>query len=245
MDPTRFDAIAKLVATDRSRPRLLRSLAGAAGGLLAARGGNAFAARRPPPRRHRCLRSGEGCAPDLGDEGNPGCCSGVCCEGTCCGRGSTCCQERVATGCCSAGETCTVLTGGGAAIVGCCPAGSKRLGEACVAAEECCGDLPVMGCVDGTCCATNATTCRANADCCSGSCMPTVINGIQTGICACMPDGGACTFAHECCSGACVHGACLSPCRPVGASCSPAARCCAGSMCVRGTCRPFEPPPGS
>ncbi len=84
----------------------------------------------------------------------------------------------------------------------------------------------------GPSCATPASACMADADCCA----PNVCRGGACGA-ACTPLEATCATSAECCSPAvCIAGVCRTACRPIDGACTSNADCCVPSSCTGGRC---------
>ncbi|MGH2532944.1 MAG: hypothetical protein ACRDJW_11660 [Thermomicrobiales bacterium] len=254
MDGTRFDDLARTVATSRrgALKALLAGLVGGAGGLL----GLGVAAQGCAPVRRRCGTDGE-------------CCSGLCdpASGRCaCGPGTEQCgldciiieqyqsDEENCGGCrvrCRRAPECQLP----ACIAGACAGvlDPDQVGQPCGRGGEVCGadgacscpaELPTAcrrGCVDT---ATDPNNCGA----CDHRC-PRMAHGTPVcsgGVCGIACDGGArfcgdrcCADLRDCCDGACCP---LGECCGIGGECSVEAcqpHCAIGGIAyVDGTANP-------
>ena len=165
-----------------------------------------------------CLGAGADCG------GDGQCCSGACDGGAClCGAPTAVCQ--VDADCCE-GEC---INGRCGCTTGNCPAGMTCYEGACCTlqcADRTCGDDGCGGWCSGVCCPIGAA-CRADGDCCGGTCQ-------DNGTCACGEIGDQCSVASDCCSNHCEGGACA--CIEAGSTCVNDTDCCSGVCLDDGTC---------
>lgn len=153
---------------------------------------------------------------------------------------------------CATGNACVPLGGfcgadGGASP--CCPGTQclgTELGSICL--------LPSTTTTDGgtndagaPSCKPNDQSCRASAECCSGTCAVGADGGL---VCrassTCSVSGGPCTASADCCTGlSCVipggssSGSCqASSCQSAGQTCSSSLACCSGLQCLSSTGQP-------
>lgn len=152
MDPTKFDALTKALATSTSRRQALKTIAATTIGSILGLGGigTAFA---------KCKDTGHNCSKD------EHCCSKVCCNGKCCAPGLVCNNGQCVTPCEGLGLPCTsdsqCCSGfcssticGGAGV--CCGVLTPCTSDS----DCCCGGL----CISGTCTCFTAGTLIAMAD---------------------------------------------------------------------------------
>lgn len=252
MDSSRFDQLARALATDASRRSVLGTLLATAGALL-----------RPRTGRTACVQPGEDCR--QGDA----CCAGhTCFEGVCdCPSGFLDARGRCAppppsdTTClaegspCASNADCCIDDGLTCQEGVCLPAITVQVG--CSGVGGPCG-------LSDVCCGAPATMCSAEGVCvCTDPLIPDRTGLSCVAVCGYPED--PCSDGSPCCEGAgtCVEGVCRCPddLRPCGASCvDPAVRyrrdpkncgsrgnacadgegCCEG-ICVDGDALPTDP----
>jgi hypothetical protein len=259
MDPSRFDALARLVASRAPRRAALRALAaGALGARLGLGAGDGAGATHAGCRHDGkdCARAGQ-------------CCSGRCAaNGTCqpctkagqCPRPANPCKRAVCTtggrcevrdkpaeaACPDDGDPCTddVCDGNGA-----CTHPPLDDGTTCGEGKACCGG----GCTAlgteadcarcGDACAADQSCVAGSCTCTAGSCPDGCCDGDQckpgTSAQVCGRNGGtcaACAGNDACCGGACAALGTEANCGACGNACNPARTCEAGACVCPGTC---------
>ena len=179
-----------------------------------------------------CFADGAPCARALD------CCSTGCMAGKC---GGLCTLEGDA--CTNSGECCSNICQGGRCSIDHANPDCRPTGEDCSSGEGsgCCNacDKETKRCGFGAdTCFAQGVACKANADCCRGTC--------TAGVCKtpCVATGAACTAGADCCTGTCSSAAvCALPppppgspaCLLVGDQCTTGAECgtanCFGGFC--------------
>jgi len=216
MDAQRFDALARSLATTRSRRTVLRGLVGGALGALFV---GVWHDRQEVTAAPPCL--GQTCVDAAG------CCGGTVCDltpgsptlGTCqpahgpCAATGTCASDAdcCATEVCQAGVC--VPTHGGCVLGGACPAGDA----------DCCGGEV---CANGVCVAASRQAgCPSGQIRCSGTCLDPSSDPANCGAC-----GAACGASQTCCGGTCVD------LQTDVNNCGGCGTTCAGTPCMGGRC---------
>jgi len=94
------------------------------------------------------------------------------------------------------------------------------VGAACKKSTDCLGGLRCDH-TSKTCqrpCAKSGNNCKADTECCSGSC--------RDGVCLCYAHGASCMWGDQCCDGSCnTEKVC---CRQTGTDCETNSHCCSG-----------------
>jgi hypothetical protein len=233
VDGSRFDRIAREMATSRSRRSLLKgltgSLAAAIAGTAGLRGADAAAG---------CKREGQVCRE------NPNCCSGLC--------GKDASGRRVCA--CPAGTTpCNGMCVNPATAFQTDKANCGACGNACRGGQICVnGTCANKGCTSAGQCPQPTGACQT-ATCISGACgITTAANGTPCN------DGNLCTTGDVCTNGVCggtpvvctaldqchdagtcdpATGVCTNPDKANGTACTDPDPCTTNDVCTSGVCR--------
>lgn len=211
MDESRFDDLAKRLATRRSRRGVLKALGTA---TLAALGLGMSEGTALAKDKGDCRSAGHPC------EGNQSCCTGLECRVTGPGSAARCMEPSCTpTTCLAQGVTCGPILDGCGGTLDC---------GSCSAPQTCGGGgAPgVCGCTDESQSITCANRCGTVFNNCG--------RAVDCGPC-CVAAGQACTNDSACCSGMCDQGICLARPGETGAACDSQVDCAIG-VCCDGYC---------
>lgn len=214
MDPSRFDALARVLSAPDSRRRVLGLLTAVpvAGGLLGILTPEESEAAGRRARRKKAHKHGKGrrrkhgkhkkkCTPDSRAQT---------CAGRC-GRVINNCQQAVDCGSCACTPACAVcLTcqDQGANAPGTCIADPTQQGQTCGAAGQICQADGTCACDAGSC--PDCTTCGGDGVCtpCAACCDSSGVcqNGDTDAACGSSGTCGTCASDSNCVSGTCTPG---------------------------------------